>query len=115
MSKELNTKGKFFLREERDKECYGSLYLSEGLITLDLLEGLTDLTLKADKVRRIYRTDNKPEYEKVFGITNLGAVALIKRHFGKSQNWNYLTETSEKFSIGFIGEEDFSDTGEISL
>lgn len=115
MSDELNTKGKFFLREEPEKECYGALYLSEGFITLDLLEGLTDLQLKKTKTRKIYRSGNKPEYEKVFGMTNAGAVALIKRHFGRSQHWNYLSETSEKFSIAFVGEEDFSDTGEISF
>lgn len=112
---QLKTKGNFYLPEEKGRKCYGNLVIKNNEIRLDLLNGLTDLEIKKTGRRNIFKRKNIPEYKEVLGMTVEGAVVLLKNHFGRLQHFNYLTETSELFSMAFIGEEDFSEQEDLSF
>lgn len=108
ITSELNTKGNFYIPEEEENKCFGNLVIEGNIIKLELLGGLSDLTLKETGRRDIFRRNNKPEYRNVYGTTGQGYVALVKNHFGRSLNLKLIVETSESFSLAFIGDEEFN-------
>lgn len=107
-NKSLKTKGLFYIPEYQDQKIYGELIIEDNSIKLELLGGLPDTVLLKDKKRNISVFNNEPEYKKVLGMTNEGSVVLLKNHFGRSQRFKFLTETSEKFPVAFISEEDLT-------
>jgi hypothetical protein len=115
ITSDLNTKGYFFLSELPDKKCYGNLIIKGNDISLELLDGLADLELNQTGTRHVFAHGNKPEYQKVFGLTSEGSIVLLKNHFGRSMKFKYLSETKESFFMAFVSEEDLTENQELEF